>query len=197
MEPTIVLTACGGLAGLKQIIEIAPFTVEGTITAAESKLTPKDDEVYTAYDIDVIPRLPSASNSGAFYSRADGSVVTLCGGCSSDPARCDKAARAAPAALSRPGSPRRWRRHGNDRPRRADAYGGPAHHLCVFRSIHGMVVAVRVLRGPRRTCGQHRQSCADKGLQLGGRVRRRAGPSATNYRSFNSIGTMPVHGSRA
>jgi len=54
MEPTIVLTACGGLAGLKQIIEIAPFTVEGTITAAESKLTAKEDEVYTAYDIDVI-----------------------------------------------------------------------------------------------------------------------------------------------
>ena len=53
-DTTIVLTACGGLAGLKEIIEIAPFTVEGTITAAESKLTAEEDEVYTEYEIDVI-----------------------------------------------------------------------------------------------------------------------------------------------
>ena len=53
-DTTIILTACGALTGLKEIIEIAPFTIEGTITAAESKLTPEGDEVYTAYDIDVI-----------------------------------------------------------------------------------------------------------------------------------------------
>ena len=51
---TIMLTACGGLAGLKEIIDIAPFTVEGTIAAAESKLTAEEDEVYTEYEIDVI-----------------------------------------------------------------------------------------------------------------------------------------------
>lgn len=53
-DTTITLTACGGLTGLKPIIDIAPFTVEGTITAAESKLPPEEDDVYTAYDIDVI-----------------------------------------------------------------------------------------------------------------------------------------------
>ena len=53
-DTTITLTTCGGLTGLKEIIDIAPFTVEGTITAAESKLTPGEDDVYTAYDIDVI-----------------------------------------------------------------------------------------------------------------------------------------------
>jgi hypothetical protein len=52
-DTTITLESCGGLAGLKEITEIAPFTFEGTIKAAESKLTPEEDEVYTAYDIDV------------------------------------------------------------------------------------------------------------------------------------------------
>src|SRR5262245_59345274 len=53
-DTTIVLTTCGGLTGLKEIIGIAPFTVEGMVTAVESKLTAEEDEVYTEYDIDVI-----------------------------------------------------------------------------------------------------------------------------------------------
>jgi hypothetical protein len=52
-DTTIILTTCGGLTGLKEIIEVAPFTVEGMITVAESKLTAEEDEVYTEYDIDV------------------------------------------------------------------------------------------------------------------------------------------------
>jgi hypothetical protein len=67
---TIMLTACGGLTGLKEIIDIAPFTVEGTITAAESKLTAEEDEVYTEYEIDVIrvfrgPAAATRSTPGA------------------------------------------------------------------------------------------------------------------------------------
>lgn len=53
-DTMIVLTICGGLTELKEIIEIAPFTVEGMITVAESKLTAEEDEVYTECDIDVI-----------------------------------------------------------------------------------------------------------------------------------------------
>jgi hypothetical protein len=53
-DVTMVVDSCGPLTGLKEIIEIAPFTVEGTITAAESKLTVEEDEVYTEYEIDVI-----------------------------------------------------------------------------------------------------------------------------------------------
>jgi hypothetical protein len=52
-DTTIMLTTCGGLTGLREIIEVAPFTVEGMITVAESKLTAEEDEVYTEYDIDV------------------------------------------------------------------------------------------------------------------------------------------------
>jgi hypothetical protein len=53
-DTTMVLTLCGGLTGLKEIIDIAPFTLEGTITATESKLTREEDDLYTAYEIDVI-----------------------------------------------------------------------------------------------------------------------------------------------
>jgi len=53
-DTTITLTVCESLTGLKEIIDIAPFTIEGTITAAESKLTVEEDEVYTEYEIDVI-----------------------------------------------------------------------------------------------------------------------------------------------
>jgi hypothetical protein len=53
-DTTMTVHVCGPLTGLKEIIDIAPFTVEGTITAAESKLTAEEDEVYTEYEIDVI-----------------------------------------------------------------------------------------------------------------------------------------------
>jgi hypothetical protein len=51
---TMTVDSCGPLTGLKEIIELAPFTVEGIITLAESKLTAEEDEVYTEYEIDVI-----------------------------------------------------------------------------------------------------------------------------------------------
>jgi hypothetical protein len=68
-DTTISLTACGGLTGLKEVIGIAPFTVEGTIAVAESKLTAEEDEVYTEYEIDVIrvfrrPEMAARSTPG-------------------------------------------------------------------------------------------------------------------------------------
>ena len=51
---SITVDSCWPLTGLKEIVEFAPFTVEGTIMAAESKLTAEEDEVYTEYEIDVI-----------------------------------------------------------------------------------------------------------------------------------------------
>ena len=51
---TMTVDSCGPLTGLKEIIELAPFTVEGTITLAESKLTAEEDDVYTEYEMDVI-----------------------------------------------------------------------------------------------------------------------------------------------
>jgi hypothetical protein len=53
-DTTIILTTCGGLTGLKEIIEVAPFTIEGTITTADSKLTADEQYVYTEYEIDVV-----------------------------------------------------------------------------------------------------------------------------------------------
>jgi hypothetical protein len=53
-DTTMTMTACGPVTGLKEIVNVAPFTVEGTITLAESKLTAEEDEVYTEYELDVI-----------------------------------------------------------------------------------------------------------------------------------------------
>ncbi len=51
---TMTVDSCGPLTGLKEIIELAPVTVEGTITLAESKLTAEEDDVYSEYEMDVI-----------------------------------------------------------------------------------------------------------------------------------------------
>ena len=53
-DVTMTVNTCFPLTGLKEIVDFAPFTVEGTISAAESKLTAEEDEVYTEYEIDVV-----------------------------------------------------------------------------------------------------------------------------------------------
>src|SRR5689334_21916647 len=62
-DTTMTVNVCYPLIGLTEIVEFAPFTVEGTITAAQSKLTAGEDEIYTEYEIDVIRvfRGPAAS----------------------------------------------------------------------------------------------------------------------------------------
>lgn len=53
-DTNILVELCGPITGLKEIVESTQLTVEGTITVAEGKLTAKEDEVYTEYEIDVI-----------------------------------------------------------------------------------------------------------------------------------------------
>ena len=62
-DTNILVELCGPITGLKEIVEFTQLTVEGTITVAEGKLTAKEDEVYTEYEIDVIRvfRAPKAA----------------------------------------------------------------------------------------------------------------------------------------
>jgi hypothetical protein len=53
-DTNILVDLCGPITGLKEIVEVTQLTVEGTIATAEGKLTAKEDEVYTEYEIDVI-----------------------------------------------------------------------------------------------------------------------------------------------
>ena len=68
-DTNILVELCGPITGLKEIVESTQLTVEGTITVAEGKLTAKEDEVYTEYEIDVIrvfraPRAARRSTPG-------------------------------------------------------------------------------------------------------------------------------------
>lgn len=62
-DMNILTELCGPITGLKEIVEVTQLTVEGTITAAEGRLTAEGDEVYTEYEIDVIRvfRAPTAA----------------------------------------------------------------------------------------------------------------------------------------
>jgi len=62
-DMNILVTLSGPITGLKEIVEVTQLTVEGTITAAEGRLTAEGDEVYTEYEIDVIRvfRAPTAA----------------------------------------------------------------------------------------------------------------------------------------
>jgi hypothetical protein len=62
---SVTANACGGLSGLKEIVENTQLTVEGTVTLAESRLTAEEDEVYTEYEIDVVRlfRAPTAATT--------------------------------------------------------------------------------------------------------------------------------------
>jgi hypothetical protein len=53
-DTNILVENCPPITGLKEIVEATQLTVEGLTTAVESGLTPKDDEVYTEYEIEVI-----------------------------------------------------------------------------------------------------------------------------------------------
>ena len=53
-DTNILVTYRTPITGLKEIVASTQVTIEGTITGAESRLTAKEDEVYTEYDIDVI-----------------------------------------------------------------------------------------------------------------------------------------------
>ena len=53
-DTNILVDLCGPITGLKEIVEFTQLTVEGTITAAKARLTQKEDDVYTEYEIDVI-----------------------------------------------------------------------------------------------------------------------------------------------
>jgi hypothetical protein len=145
-DTTMVLTLCGGLTGLKEIIDIAPFTLEGTITATESKLTREEDDLYTAYEIDVIRVFRAPATAARSTPGPPDQSSPFVVGAPLTRAGCDNAARSTLPALSWADSPRRWCPHGNNRSSGADAFRGPAHHrFCVFRQLQGMVVAVRVL----------------------------------------------------
>jgi hypothetical protein len=45
--------SCGPPVGLKEIVEYTQLTVEGTVSRADSALTPDEDDLYTDYVIDV------------------------------------------------------------------------------------------------------------------------------------------------
>ena len=62
-DTNILVELCGPITGLKEIVEVTQLTVEGMVTAAEARLTAKEDEVYTEYEIDVIRvfRAPTAA----------------------------------------------------------------------------------------------------------------------------------------
>jgi hypothetical protein len=53
-DTNILVELCGPITGLKEIVEFTQLTVEGTIAAAEGRLTAEEDQVYTEYELDVI-----------------------------------------------------------------------------------------------------------------------------------------------
>jgi hypothetical protein len=52
-DANILVTYRTPITGLKEIVASTQLTIEGTITVAESRLTAKEDDVYTEYEIEV------------------------------------------------------------------------------------------------------------------------------------------------